>query len=475
MWYIVTNVVSIVISIAIVYHYTLKDNLFFVKFLCTISMYLFCSSSILVPIDCFKLLDTKLYWDILLYTEFVLMWGVLPLTISYIKSTQETLFLKVKQSLIDNIRTYIIFTMIAFITIVYFSIIDNIKIVHIINVLFCASNIYGIVLFTLCIGTGIGSLMLILYSTCFQSQEAKKAYAMYSAFVVFSELESVVDAIYSCTESSEINPSKLPDDIDFTGCHVTDLKITPETLLNNILYYRTLKEHSLILLQKCKDHKADMPESLMECKKQSRGHEHKIVMYLHSSSLLWSVKILMAFIVVSILTILLITESLIFIPSMNLVSKLSSSFYPVFILFISLTICCCIPLFKLRNSLYYMYPRCSNEVSMLRCMTFLLRLSTPLSYNFMLILNTESTGLQDFLGPQENIPFFGTTINKIFPLFIIIITILTTCNAHKYILSYLGFKKAMLVSYSNIDEIDILEGQRYIQKYTRKLQPVSQV
>ena len=90
-----------------------------------------------------------------------------------------------------------------------------------------------------------------------------------------------------------------------------------------------------------------------------------------------------------------------------------------------LTLCAYHPLFQLKlGTLYYLGRHRTDEGTLLLNCTLLLRISVPLAYNFTLLLHVDAGSLQAFLGPISVIPFFGTSFNTIFPVFMAVISLL---------------------------------------------------
>ncbi len=416
----------IILSYLIINHYTLQDNSWFIKCLCTLALFSFYSSSVLILFD-----NDLILWNILFWFQFILMWIIFPFMISLIISDEQTIRKKIRFAIIDNIKTYLLITVLFLSCIVYLIVIDGIRPIIIINFMINMSNLYGIILFTICFGNGIGILVLNMFKN-------KSSNFYYSSYIVFSELESTIDSLYFRNVTDQ--------NIDFTHAHKIDGDFLSQTCStkNMIMYYRSLKQHSLYLIEQYNSSKAQIYYPI---KKYIYG-----VFY-----------ILLGFSII----VITLSELFIMFPDLSLMKKINQPIPIVFYFLIFMTVTSTLSLFKLRLSFfYYMFPKSSNEVSLLRCMTMLLRLSTPLVYNFIMILSAQirndQQGIEEFIGPQL------ITI-KLFPMFIIIIAALSACNFHTYILRYIGFKKVMLANYSNDSEIESLEGKAYIQKYSRRI------
>ena len=145
-----------------------------------------------------------------------------------------------------------------------------------------------------------------------------------------------------------------------------------------------------------------------------------------------------------------------------------------------LSICAYSPLFQLKlGNLYYLGRHRTDESTLLLNCTLLLRMSVPLAYNVILLLNQTAGSLTAFIGTVQVIPFFGSTqFNTIFPVFMVAIALLVLSRVISYLLVCLNVKslKFDLVRKSSDDpEIaDLMdEGKTLIANELKKRQKES--
>jgi len=89
-----------------------------------------------------------------------------------------------------------------------------------------------------------------------------------------------------------------------------------------------------------------------------------------------------------------------------------------------------------------------------------LRLATPLAYNFVLLLDVDATALSRFIGVVGVVPFFGGSFTRVFPLFMLLMAILTVTDTWERIGRMLGITNSrVLITGRNAD---IAEGRRLL-------------
>lgn len=137
-----------------------------------------------------------------------------------------------------------------------------------------------------------------------------------------------------------------------------------------------------------------------------------------------------------------------------------------------LAMCAFYPLFIMRlSTFYYIGKRRTDENSLLLNATLVLRVSVPLAYNFVLLLQLSATSLQSFTGVISTIPFFGTSLNEWFPVIMCIVSFLTLINISDYVLRLLGREQFEYRHGGNHDEdtaVMIVEGRRIVAESKSK-------
>ncbi len=109
---------------------------------------------------------------------------------------------------------------------------------------------------------------------------------------------------------------------------------------------------------------------------------------------------------------------------------------------IYLSACSYYPLFHMRLSkLYYVSPHQTSEDSLLTNVTFLLRVSASLAYNYVLLLRIDATSLQALIGKINVIPFFGGSFTEIFPIFIAVFAVFFLFDIPAYVFACLNIQR----------------------------------
>ncbi len=66
------------------------------------------------------------------------------------------------------------------------------------------------------------------------------------------------------------------------------------------------------------------------------------------------------------------------------------------------------------------------------------RVSTPLGYNFLQIVNDKNTSFINVMGEANVVPIFGETYNIIFPVILIILIIFNTFDIYALVAKQFG-------------------------------------
>jgi len=112
-------------------------------------------------------------------------------------------------------------------------------------------------------------------------------------------------------------------------------------------------------------------------------------------------------------------------------------------------LCSVYPLFKLRiSSMYYLGHHHSDTNSLIYNATIMLRASIALAYNFTLLLHIPAEGLGDLLGSLQEVPFLGTSFNAIFPLFMIVWSLMVAFNIVGRIMSMCNIERFQFITAS---------------------------
>ncbi|XP_039684719.1 LMBR1 domain-containing protein 2 homolog A isoform X2 [Medicago truncatula] len=144
-------------------------------------------------------------------------------------------------------------------------------------------------------------------------------------------------------------------------------------------------------------------------------------------------------------------------------------------------ICTYFSLFKIGRLMFYsLTPRQTSPVNLLMICSMIARYAPPVSYNFLNLIRLGShktTIFEQRMGNIDNaVPFFGDKFNKIFPLIMVIYTLLVASNFFDKVFDFLGgwrryiFKtEAEDMDGFNPSGLIILQKERYWLEQGRKV------
>lgn len=158
------------------------------------------------------------------------------------------------------------------------------------------------------------------------------------------------------------------------------------------------------------------------------------------------------YVILSIITIglslgIILSEITLFLninlnPISLLLKSTDSEIVSTIILAISLTyftISTLYPIFSLRTSNYDICKYNTDNLTLLMFTTFLSIIGFPMCLNFIEILKLEDeTYFEEIMGPTENIPFLGNDFTKYYPVFLLIVALITLLNIWQKISFYMG-------------------------------------
>ncbi|QCD84673.1 LMBR1-like membrane protein [Vigna unguiculata] len=106
-------------------------------------------------------------------------------------------------------------------------------------------------------------------------------------------------------------------------------------------------------------------------------------------------------------------------------------------------ICTYYSLFKIGTLVFYsLTPRQTSSVSLLMICSMIARYAPPISYNFLNLIrlgSDKTTIFEKRMGNIDNaVPFFGDKFNKIYPLIMVVYTILVASNFFDRVFNFLG-------------------------------------
>ncbi|KAF1875856.1 hypothetical protein Lal_00006487 [Lupinus albus] len=144
-------------------------------------------------------------------------------------------------------------------------------------------------------------------------------------------------------------------------------------------------------------------------------------------------------------------------------------------------VCTYYSLFKIgRLTFYTLTPRQTSSVNLLMICSMVARYAPPISYNFLNLIrlgSDKTTIFEQRMGNIDNaVPFFGDKFNRIYPLIMVIYTILVASNFFDRVFDFLGSWKRYIfkTDAEDMDGFDpsgliILQKERYWLEQGRKV------
>ncbi|KAF5789927.1 putative LMBR1-like membrane protein [Helianthus annuus] len=132
-----------------------------------------------------------------------------------------------------------------------------------------------------------------------------------------------------------------------------------------------------------------------------------------------------------------------------------------FIPLMYMCVCTYYSLFKIgRLTFYSLTPSQTSSVSLLMICSQVARYAPPVSYNFLNLIHLPADATTVFerrMGKIDDaVPFFGQNFNRIYPLIMVVYTIMVASNFFDRVMSYFGNWK--IFKLGNEDEADDLDG-----------------
>ena len=136
---------------------------------------------------------------------------------------------------------------------------------------------------------------------------------------------------------------------------------------------------------------------------------------------------------------------------------------------------CCIPLMYILAAAYYslfslrmpgfygIYGQNQTDPSnLLWCAAFLCKLTSPLSFNFLLFIKVKGTAFSQVMGIIDFVPVFGDNFSKFFPLILLLFCALNLFQIYSRLLNWLGISRFRFSNSFKDDKIQ--EGKILLQK-----------
>lgn len=130
-------------------------------------------------------------------------------------------------------------------------------------------------------------------------------------------------------------------------------------------------------------------------------------------------------------------------------------------------------LFRLKIAgLYGLYDSQNTDTgSLLWCSSVLARLTAPLCYHFLLLVQVKDTSFQDMLNEMEKVPVLGGSFNTIFPVLVVFLCVCNLLNVYSKLVGFLNLE-SLEVEWAPpgaTDSNDLLtEGRRLVDRERRR-------
>lgn len=461
----------------------------------------------LVPIDLIPDTGTTLetLWAVLFWVSFFLVWILLPFASGYDHNGEFTAKQKIKASLRSNLMFLFLFGGFLVSGAVYLHLAAHLGWSQISSLALTLSNTWGLCCLIFTAGYGLAECPRFLWH---QSQLQRRQRQLYYAATILSEE----------TES-------IKDEIKHTSEFLHNFQLQIEQTRNETFqrYVREM-QNKLIEAETKLDHNNEPPHSLCLCEKealqvfetlktaQPLSPHHFTELHMHVKRIVrrfalveaqwkelcaaykgldcfpWAVQLFyrVAAVGAAFLSLLLVWMEMTLpfpIDLSPLGALLRTSFIrenPLALQLCSvipltyLSLCTYFPLFHLKgpSSLYCVLPGGTDEHTLFFNAACLLRVATPLAYNFVLLLKIDETALalRDFIGQMKVIPFWGSSFTLVFPFFIVVVFVFTLANGWSVLANVFHvqsfdslYRKKEKNTQEELHEL-LKEGQKLIEK-----------
>lgn len=491
-----------------------------------LAIYIPISIVFLLPVDILSSNDSELHnvfyvspkvilylWKFDYWSAFVLMWLILPLVQEYYRSGEFTPLTKFKDSIKSNLRFYFIVGGIGLVGLIYYFIRFGFNFQTFKDLLIAFSHTYSLVLSLWLMSYGLVSIPRRLWMNNVNLEhqlehlyiEIPRLYddfneSTYNFKDICSIIRSLEDipGIENSVFKSEVEhlAKAVPLDIN-TANHVRTTQYTSIQQLSHATLAKlhwTLKSEATnyqsshfefdkakrrcIRLQDTVDSKATRSLQFRQGSNLVRNGKWNFLIHVYFLPL-----INLTFAIVLFLVSILIIESeilhstrLSIINSLLLSDNLSSTVKLIFssVILAYMVLCALISLTRIKIfKMYHLFPRNSNPVSVVFFTMYANRLTIPLSYNFLTLLQSQRVHsvFNEFLGASINLSVLGGFFNSSLPRLIIIPIMFASFNVFDKI------KKLMWFDYFDAFDSDdeergditrhdalIVEGKTIIQR-----------
>ncbi|KAF9678899.1 hypothetical protein SADUNF_Sadunf07G0084100 [Salix dunnii] len=438
----------------------------------------FCSLAIiiLVPADIYTTkfdLDRggiSFYWIWSYWSTFLLTWAVVPLIQGFEDAGDFTVVERLKTSVRANLVFYLIVGAIGLFGIILLIVMHKIRIGNVLAFAMACSNTFGLVTGAFLLGFGLSEIPKGLWRNSDWSTRqkvlshkiAKLAVKLDDAHQDLSNAIVVAQATSNqMSKRDPLRPYMNVIDNMLAQMFKQDPSFKPQggRLGENDMDYDT-DEKSMATLRR---HLRGAREEYYRCRSEYMTYvmealelEDTVKNYERSSSTGWQYissfkparngKLGASFDTMEATLLLGGVDLSLFSILINSVGKQELSMQVLaFVPLMYMCVCTYYSLFKIGMLMFYsLTPRQTSSVSLLMICSMVARYAPPISYNFLNLINLDSkeTIFEKRMGKIDKaVPFFGNDFNRIYPLIMVIYTLLVASNFFDRVIGFFGSLK----------------------------------
>lgn len=422
------------------------------------------STPLILSVDINNDFDDKsniLIWKYIYWTNFILSYIAIPLISEYLVSGAFTKLRKIKLSIKSQVKYYLYVSVILIIGIVYLIIIKKFNAKSFLGLLQGIGNLISMFLMIYLLGIGLIEIPRKFWYK--GNYKLMLDYYHYRAFVVVDEYDDAYSSYVTLAHSinniddnnnykeyvsmmkNNINTQKKNNKEDKKNKTYLDLEDL-EKMNGNLKILDHQVRSSYSRLNKIVDRITEI-----EC--QTNYFKNYMYKFLSIIMIFMSIFILLCEATIGINKFSFMSNVIKYKPIILI---------PIFIGYISY--CIYSTLFQIESfKMYKLTHKHSSLYSLLFMTSIMMILSPAICYNFLFLLHKSSnTAFGMVLGDIHRLPFIGNIFNTYFPIFIVIICIMTFFNIDQSIIKILKFQ--IPTDYEDINigkkEVNIIQNKR---------------
>jgi len=446
-----------VLTVAILSRWTsLRQQPLYVLMPLLLSFFIPISTVALVPFDLVndETVDNRtrlLMWRIIYWVSFALMWLILPVLQAYVESGYHNPLDRIKDALRSTLKYHLIMLAAGIAGLIYMAVSTGLNFTNLKALCVALSHSYGLVLVIWMLGHGcvdiprnlwhgtVNAKLTKLYmrATVVHDQYSDAQVSYDDVVAKIMALEAIKSSKYGEWIDSLVNDIRSQD---MPLSRASTSRAQPRDLTpNNVasLARRYYRELSLV-----KRSQADWQQLLQDAEyyEDLKSSETPYVNYIRPVLFRGGAVLL------GILSVIVTWSEIVADTRLSLVDIIVRKAAPTLRLLLAagflgfMCVCVITSLTSMRIfNLYAIVPLQTDASSLLFYAAYSLRLTVPLSYNFLMLNGTQETVFQEFLGKFINLTALGKYFNELLPRLIIIPIVMTLFNFYEIVKDYLGF------------------------------------